>query len=1218
MNKQVVNGGRGQRSRPPGVTPDRRPTGIWLFDGDGRTRYVSDTIARRLGLSPPQIVGQSVFDFLLEEDSARLALVVKQSSHIDTVLPVRLRCSQTPAIAFRMEVTRVDDQQPLYMAVFFESFSGSSEEPPIPSNGRRITGGGDLFFHMVMQFFVHYVKADAAYVAYLQNRNDRYLCTRVIYRGGEPANNITYPLENTWCERVLRKGHLVVRRQIQRRLPAGLDGAQAGLKRYFGWPLMRSTGEPLGVMGLLFCRSVKEEALIHRLLQVWAGRVAAELEREQQENELQSLYRRTCLILENISDGFILVDGWNRVVDVNPAFCQITGLNPVEVLGRSLAELDLPLWAALQQQNSTGISDSSIPFEVSFTRKDGRSVFLEGHGVPLEGEADRLTAIYIRDVSALKTMIKQLRASEEKFRSIVERSHSGVILVDDRYRLIYVNDEFCRMVGYARSELIGMDFRRLVDEKDLPMTVERYRRRQQGEDVPFHYELDVVCSDGTRKRLEVRANTFRDAQGRVRSVAQLMDVSQRQKTEEALKRKDDILEAVNYAATKFLQGRNWDSHIHEIMERLGKASRASRVYIFKNHPAPDGQLLASQLYEWVAEGIEPQIDNPELQNFPYVTNGFARWVKELGRGRLIYGKVREFPESEQQVLQAQQIQIILVAPILVGDQWWGFIGFDNCRDEIEWSAHEIEALKTAANLLGITMLRLQAEQERTLLAHALRSIREAVTITDLDDNIIFVNEAFCRIYGYSQEEVIGKSIDSIRSPNNDPEKVRQILPQTLQGGWQGELLNVRKNGQEFPIFLSTSVIYDRDAQPIALIGVASDITERKQLEAQLFQAQKMEAVGRLAGGVAHDFNNILTIINGYSELLLNQVPSDSSLYKPIQQILRASEKATELTSQLLAFSRRQIVQPRVVNLNDIIHELTNMLQRLIGEDVELKIHLDREAGNVKIDPNQVEQVLMNLAVNARDAMPTGGKLIIETANVELDDHYIETHMGARKGRYVMLAVSDTGVGMDKEIQQHIFEPFFTTKDKSKGTGLGLATVYGIIKQNDGFIWVYSEPGKGSTFKIYLPRVDAGPAHPSPMERRSPQRALKGTETIMVVEDDEAVRNLIRSVLTENGYRLLEARQGREALEMARKTSQPIHLLLTDVIMPEMSGGELAQQIRRHFPDVKVIFISGYTDNVVLREGRLNPGEHFIQKPFSPTTLLDTIRELLGPSERRED
>ncbi|NOX37730.1 MAG: PAS domain S-box protein [Calditrichaeota bacterium] len=1188
------------------------PTGFWIFDARGRTVYVCESIARQLGGSPEEMQGASVFDFLSGKDAESLQDFLQEGKGAFSRRMMRLKGRKGETCFCSVEVVALDTVPVIYLATCGVSDSSRQRSMSATKDGPLATAVGEPFFHYLLQFLSEQLGADVAFVARFMDPQQKQLQTRMLYRNGYPVDNVSYAVQGTWCERVLKEGTCLARRQVERKLPAPLQNGRPPFRCYVGQVLTASDGQPLGVLALLFQKKGIDGARIRQILQTWAPRVSAELQREQDAPQNPSLFQRTRLLLDNVSDGFILVDDQGCILEVNPTFCNITGYAAGDLLGQSLKILQIPFWKEFRKFVADRVAGKTLTFELPFKRKDGQTGYLDVRFVTLSAADPFLVAIYVRDVSSIRAMIKELRASEEKFRSIVEHSHSGVTLVDDQFRFIYVNDEFCRMVGYSREELIGADFRRLLDKKDLEATVERYKKRQRGEDVPSRYELDVVCKDGTIKRLEVRANTFRDARGRVRSVAQLMDVSQRRKTEDALKRKDDILEAVNYAATKFIQGKNWDTYIQEIMERLGKASRASRVYIFKNSRSEDGQLLASQLYEWVAEGIEPQIDNPDLQDFPYVQNGFGRWVEELGQGRLIFGKVRDFPEPEREVLQAQQIQFILVAPIFVGNEWWGFIGFDNCRDEIEWSSHEIEALKTAANLLGITMLRLQAEQERTLLAHALRSIREAVTITDLNDTIIFVNEAFCKIYGYTREEVIGKPIHIIRSPNNDPEKVRQILPQTLAGGWQGELLNRRKNGEEFPIFLSTSVIYDRESQPIALIGVASDITERKQLEAQLFQAQKMEAVGRLAGGVAHDFNNILTIINGYSELLLSQIPQDSPMYKPVQQILMASEKASELTSQLLAFSRRQIVQPRVVNLNEIIRDLTNMLRRLIGEDVDLIIHLDPEAGNVKIDPNQVEQVLMNLVVNARDAMPNGGKLIIETANVELDDHYIEKHMGARQGRYVMLAVTDTGVGMDRETQQHIFEPFFTTKEKGKGTGLGLATVYGIIKQNNGFIWVYSEPGKGSTFKIYLPRVEEKAIPSTSSGNRLTADSLQGTETIMVVEDDEAVRKLIRSVLSERGYRLIEARQGREALEIARNLQEPIHLLLTDVVMPEMSGGELAQQIRRYFPDVKVLYISGYTDNMVLREGRLNPGEHFIQKPFSPILLLETIRKMLQP------
>ena len=403
-------------------------------------------------------------------------------------------------------------------------------------------------------------------------------------------------------------------------------------------------------------------------------------------------------------------------------------------------------------------------------------------------------------------------------------------------------------------------------------------------------------------------------------------------------------------------------------------------------------------------------------------------------------------------------------------------------------------------------------------------------------------------------------------------------------------------------------IRDRKGKVVAGLVIFDDVTERRHLEQQLRQSQRMEAVGRLAGGIAHDFNNLLTVIVGQSEVMLEGFGPNDPLREPVQQIDASAQRAAELTKQLLAFSRKQVLQPKVLDLSAIVADLGKMLHRLIGEDVELITRLNSSLGRVKADPGQIEQIILNLAINARDAMPKGGRLTIETNNASLDDQYANQHTDVRPGAYVMLAVSDTGIGMDKETQSRIFEPFFTTKEQGKGTGLGLATVYGIVKQSEGHIWVYSEPGRGTTFKVYLPRVEA-PAEIRPRSLDRSEPAI-GSETVLVVEDDPAARRLVRQVMSSAGYIVMECKDADQALSMSSSYSGTIHLMITDVIMPGASGRELAQKITALRTGIRVLFMSGYTDNAIVHHGVLDEDVAFIEKPFTPAKLLRKARDVL--------
>jgi len=470
------------------------------------------------------------------------------------------------------------------------------------------------------------------------------------------------------------------------------------------------------------------------------------------------------------------------------------------------------------------------------------------------------------------------------------------------------------------------------------------------------------------------------------------------------------------------------------------------------------------------------------------------------------------------------------------------------------------------------------------------------------------NHALVRMLGYESAEQL-LALDMGRDVYADRAERQRLLERDSYSDREYDEVEAtwkRKDGRRLTVQLSVRAVRDGTGQVVFYETFARDITERRQLESQLLQAQKMEAVGRLAGGVAHDFNNLLTVILSYSDLLLEDLPSDAPDREDVEEIRKAAIAASTLTRQLLAFSRQQVLQPRVLDVNEVIAGTEKLLGRLLGEDVRFTTTLASKLGAVKVDPGQLEQIIMNLAVNARDAMPRGGRLTIETANVELDEAYVRGHPLAQPGRYVMLAVTDTGVGMDAATQARIFEPFFTTKEPGKGTGLGLATVYGIVKQHGGSIWVYSEPGRGTSFKIYLPRVDEAV---SP-QIATPAETVGGSETVLVTEDVAAVRAVAKQMLERQGYTVLEAPDGEAAITLVEQYAEVIHLLLTDVVMPDVSGRELATRLQALRPHLKVLYMSGYTDDAIVRHGILEEGIAYLQKPFTPDTLARKVRAVL--------
>ncbi len=480
----------------------------------------------------------------------------------------------------------------------------------------------------------------------------------------------------------------------------------------------------------------------------------------------------------------------------------------------------------------------------------------------------------------------------------------------------------------------------------------------------------------------------------------------------------------------------------------------------------------------------------------------------------------------------------------------------------------------------------------------------------LEGQWLYVSPQVEAMFGFSADEWLADSQLWIRQVHPEDYHVVEAAEEASKRGerYQAEYRVIRKDGRIIWVSDTAVVVPGSDSHPL-MEGIIVDITDRKLLEGQLQQARRMEAVGRLAGGIAHDFNNLLTIIKGYTELALMRAKGQPELRSDVERIEDASERAAGLVRQLLAFSRRQVLQPKVLDLNGIVMGLDKLLRRLMDEDIEMVAVAGEGVGAIKADPGQIEQVIMNLVVNARDAMPDGGRLVVETANSELDAAYARDHATVRPGRYVMLAVSDTGVGMSADTVAHIFEPFYTTKESGRGTGLGLSTVYGIVKQSGGYIWVYSEPGRGTTFKVYLPRVDEA-VETRLAAKPAPAGDQAGTETILLVEDEPQLRELTRTVLAARGYTVVEARNAEDAERLAGSNGTKIHLLLTDVIMPGVSGRELAKRILARHSAMRVLYMSGYTYNVIAQNGTLERGVAFLQKPFTPSGLVEKVREVL--------
>jgi two-component system cell cycle sensor histidine kinase/response regulator CckA len=546
-----------------------------------------------------------------------------------------------------------------------------------------------------------------------------------------------------------------------------------------------------------------------------------------------------------------------------------------------------------------------------------------------------------------------------------------------------------------------------------------------------------------------------------------------------------------------------------------------------------------------------------------------------------------------------------VAEIIEAGAW-------DCLEKSQLNgANLVRTIRCTLNLQATQQRRHLAEESLRKLSCAVEQSADTIFITNRDGIIEYVNPAFEALTGYAQNEVIGQTPAILKSAQQ-PSALYRELWETIRSGdvYRGILVNRKKNGEIYYVDESISSIRDADGNITHFVSNGRDLTERLRIEAQLLQAQKMDAVGRLAGGVAHDFNNLLTIITSYSELALDSVVPGSRTQSRIQEILSAARRAADLTRQLLAFSRKQPQALRVAELNPVVSGIVKTLHRLIGEDIELTFVPGEDLGRVRLDPVQIEQILMNLAANSRDAVPQGGRCTIATLNVHLDEEYADRKRAViPTGRYVVMTVTDTGTGIPNDQLSVIFEPFYTTKPSGKGTGLGLATVYGIVKQNHGFVWAYSEPGMGTIFKIYLPCVqDRLTVAEVPVAGMA--NVVRGTETVLLVEDEDSLRKASAEFLSLQGYNVLEARDGLDALSVTRNHGSPIHLAVTDVVMPRMSGGQLAKELEVLHPEMKVLFVSGYAGQTIMDHKVIDLETNFLQKPFTLAQLANEVRGVL--------
>jgi two-component system cell cycle sensor histidine kinase/response regulator CckA len=901
-------------------------------------------------------------------------------------------------------------------------------------------------------------------------------------------------------------------------------------------------------------------------------------ERKQKEEALRTEKQRFQTLSEQAPFGMVMIDQDGTFKYINPKFRELFGYDLTDVpTGKTWFKKAYPDptyrhrvisdWVNDLESSKLGEKRSRV---FTATCKDGTEKIVNFISVQLE-RGEQL--IVCEDITERKRAEESLRESEERYRTILGNIEDGYYEVDLPGNFTFFNDSLCRMLGYSRDEMVGMGNQQYTDQENRKKLFQAFNEVYRTGEPAKGFDWGVFRKDGTKVFGEISVSLIKDSKGKpigFRGIAR--DITERKQAEEALRTEKQRFQALTENSPFGMVMIDQDGTFKYINPKFRE------LFGYDLTDIPDGKTWFKKAYP----------------NLTYRHDVIEAWINDL----------KSFKPGEK------RSQIFTVT----------------CKDGTEKTINFIPVqLETGENLMACEDI---TERKRT--EEALRNSEERFRIAAksssdliwdwdiLDGSLEWFGNIDERL-GYNPGE-FPRTIDAwekIIHPD-EHDRVMTALDQHLKmhKPYMEEYRVQRKDGTFCYWTDRGTAFWDEKGDPFKMIGACEDITKRKRaeeemraLEEQFRQSQKMEAIGRLGGGIAHDFNNLLTVIKGYSQLSLLDLKESDPLWGNIQEIQKATQRATDLTRQLLAFSRRQILDLKVLDLNILLRELDKMLRRIIGEDIELVTLLAGDLGRVKIDPGQIEQVILNLAVNSRDAMPSGGKLTIETANVVLDEEYAHAHVTVIPGHYVRLSISDTGVGMPRELKEKVFEPFFTTKERGKGTGLGLSMVYGIVKQIGGNILVYSEPGHGTTFKIYLPRVE---------EQLDTFHALdetdsfpRGGETVLLVEDDPSVRNLAHRLLRQQGYRVLEAANGVGALHVAQEHGgEKIHLLLTDVVMPQMGGKELADQLKIFRPDVKVLYTSGYTDDAIVHHGVLEPGIHFLQKPFSLKTLSHKVREVL--------
>ncbi len=811
-----------------------------------------------------------------------------------------------------------------------------------------------------------------------------------------------------------------------------------------------------------------------------------------------------------------------------------------------------------------------------------------------------------------------LRESEARFRRLADSAQDIIYRYElaPQRRFTYISPAVLAVSGYTPQEVYAdpdLIFKLMLPEDRALLDSSDEAEILSG--MPL--VLRAVRKDGAMIWLEQRSMPIYDDAGNLVAVEGIVrDITERKQDEEKLRRRNRELALLNQVIATSATNPDPESVLDIACRELARAFEGHRVTIaLLNAERTAATVVAEGRPKDQPPVLHTTVSVAEDPAFRYLLRHKAVLVVDdvhnaAGAESQVAGEADDRPATIRSIMNQRGLASLLMLPLLIEGDMAGSLSLDALQPH-HFSTEEINLVWSVADQAAGALARSRLAQTHQRLAIAMEQVAESVIITDIQGTIVYVNPAFEQISGYSRAEALGQNPRILKSSKQDDAFYRDMWATITAGQvWHGRIINIKKNGDLYTEDATITPIRNDASVIVNYVAVKHDITRELQIEERTHQSQKLEAVGRLAGGISHDFNNLLTALKGYTHLSLQHMDPDDPLYHDLSQISSITERATALVRQLLTFSRQEATRPVALNLNSVIGDLLKLLGRVIGEDVELVTRLDPEPRQIQADPGQMEQVLMNLAINARDAMPGGGQLVIETSGATFNEREARAEYDMEPGDYVLLTVSDTGVGMSQDVLEHIFEPFFTTK--AEGTGLGLATVFGIVRQHGGRIHAYSEPGQGSTFCIYLPAQRPQPAaQPAEMARRpaAPAAKLRGGETLLLAEDETAVRELAQRALEGYGYTVLAAANADQAAALFRQHADAIALLISDVIMPGITGPALYRELAKESPDLKVLFLSGYTGSMVQGRGVMQDAP-FLQKPFTLSELALKVREVL--------